>query len=292
MGDDLFRNATAADVDTINKMLFDEYGPDYPYPMTVSSFGGEDISLLCERNGQPIAFARAARCGTAYELGRLIIRPEFRGNGLARELTTRRIELVRQRDQDTVFSEPVCNREDRASQRNLMDFGFVQTGLQFCKYPGILESKLGCQPESVTFASRRLDGSLDGRRPIFAPDDYREPLESVLRRSLTGTVAAFEDGMPEPVHHAPIQVRGSAGSEFLDIPANWAGTRPQVERARSRGFVLCGILLGMGCRPDGRLYDLLRLQRLPAGFRPNLALVHVTDELEPLRGHIQRELIA
>lgn len=287
-----FRFATTRDVDAVNQMLFDEYGSDYPYPMSPSSFVDEHISLLCELGGEAVAFARAAWYGTAYELGRLIIRPAFRGNGVARALTQCRLTLIagRSKEHDLVFSEPVCHRVDHASQQNLLNFGFQHTGVQVAKYPGIIEDRLGRQPESVTMAFKRLNNALDGHRPICVPDDYGRLLADLLGRPLTNGSTALDGAAPEPVSHKPIMVRGIAGTEFLDLPVNWLSSRAAIECARSRGFVLSGLLPGMGRQSDGTRYDLLRMQRLPSGLRPDFGLVHVTPDLLPFLTHIRREL--
>lgn len=282
----LFREAKPSDAEAVNHLLLAEYG-NYPYLLREGSFSTRDASIVCEAGGQVVGFARANHHEDTYEFGGLIIHPGFRGNGIARTLTQVRIELVLRKGGLRASSEPVCNRPDKASQLNIQNFGFFFTGLQVGKYPGVLEERLG-QPESTAIAFKNLDGSpVDERRSINVPEGYQKILSEILDRPLMDG-RLLDKRMPAPVYHEPYEVRGIRGASSLDIPANWPESAAAIADARSRGFILSGLLLNAGGYDNGVRYDFVRLQRISAPI--DFGRVYVIPALSALHAHICDEL--
>ncbi len=222
----IIREIRKTDIEQINELYRKEYG-HYAYPLTGNSIEtGIHLVAECVKTGAMCGFARAKvvpHYPKIVELGGLIINSMRRGEGIAKKLTHARLEMAREAGMHAAISEPVCNRTDRASQRNLEHSGFVPLGLSVTKYPGIKEAVLG-QPETVTFTMRALRGDTGfGRRKIYIPREIEHILESMIPENVQER--GWKEILPPPCpsvhfHKAYVSEGGRNGSTFVDIPIN------------------------------------------------------------------------
>ena len=298
-----FREAGKGDIPSICRLLFGWYGPSYPYPIKEFHPQGYYPVAIHRETGQLVGFAKAVPYkggGCVYELGGLIVHPDHRENKVAKYLTRMRMAWVKQQNAAGVYSEPVCYREDCASQTNLIKVGGVITGIQPGKYPGLMRDVLGRQPETVLMYVRWLRGHTRlGHRTVFLPSYY----DGILHAYLPKTVyerpwdETFpEIPMPAPVYHDGFTVQAGSGSELVDVPANWPETEDIIHALRQQGFRFCGVLPGFGRLADGRAYDYLRMYRLQARFiiedGPfDFGKVHLVPQLGSLKQFCQSELL-
>ncbi len=268
-----FREATEEDIPAIRELLFDWYGPSYPYPVSALDSQGYYPAAIDRSTGRLVGFAKAVPYKgfpSVYEFGGLIVAKSHREKKIAKHLTRMRVDWVLSLGGAAVVSEPVCYLSGCPSQENLIKAGFHLVALQVGKYPDIMHDTLGLQPESVLMAVRWLRGnSRLGHRKVFLPRYYRGVLHSFLPRYLYQRPwdETFEDvPMPPAVLHKGFTTAGGTGAEFADVPVNWPEAEGIIHNLRLQGFRMCGILPGFGRLSDDRPYDYLRMYRLPASF--------------------------
>ncbi len=290
-----YRSLEERDIGSINALYFREYGPAYPYPLTEVR-RDDGVRLVAEADGEVIAYAQAApydRYPRVFEFGRLIVRADWRGRHVAKRLTELRLRGVREIGGAMATSENVCYRQDCASQRNLVNHGFVLCGIQPCKYPRLHEDLLGEQPETVLVAAmvlRRDEAQGFGRRRVFLPNGLPNILRTFLPKYVyeRGFGALVAGDMPSHVEHEANEVDGSIGSRFVDIPINWPEAEEIVLAYIHAGYRFSAILPGFGMTEAGAVYDLVRLFR-PPDIRINYDFVHVVDQIRPLHAFMRRE---
>ncbi len=288
-----FREAQADDLPLINTLFIGEYGENYPYPM--HKLHADGFYVVAESvDGQIVGFGRAAPYHgykRVWEFGGLIVHRAYRGKGIAREITERRLSEARSRGIVAVVSEPVCYREQCESQHNLLERGFVLIGIQPFKYPDIQEHILGRQPESVMLAAKYLVGDSGFcRRPLYLPKSIEQVLgcfisEDVLARQRTQELIG---PIPDTEFHVGHAGSRSVGSEFVDVPANWPDSSAAIETWMEKGFRFCGVLPGFGHGVEGQMFDYIRLYRPPSrgGFR--FDSIHVVEHMRLLREFMRR----
>lgn len=284
------RPATEQDIPFINRMLWDEYGVSYPYPMHELDPDGIYVVAIHDPTGEIVGFSRAtphAGHTRVYELAGLIVTRPHRRCDVAKRMTIIRLQECRQRGVKIAISEPVCYRVDCASQLNLLSFGFVLLGIQPAKFPDVQRGILQGQPESVLMAACWLDGESDfGTRRIFLPREYRGLPYTYLPREIHSRhfVKGMSGKIPDIVSHAGRQGTGVVGAEFLDIPANWPASAEMIQEYSSRGFRFSCILPSFGDLQDGSHFDYVRMYRMSDmihGF--DFRRVHVAPQLAPLK---------
>ncbi len=287
------RTIESRDVEQVNRLFVEEYGP---YPYLLEDASGPGVQLVAEARGEVIGFARAtpvAGYARAFEFGGLIVRRDFRGRHVAKRLLERRLSEVVVRGGRLAVSEPVCYRRDCASQHNLIDRGFVLTGILPGKYPEIHRDLLGDQPESMVMAARALlpgETTGLGERRVFLPNGLPGLLRLFLPRDVyeRGFGDAVPGRMPAVVEHASYQSGAIKGSSFVDIPINWPEAEQIVLAFLADGYRFAAILPGFGATADGHVFDLVRLYKPPAG-RLNFDLIHVAPQLQRLHAFMRRE---
>ncbi len=174
----VFREPDISEIPQINRLLIEEYGDSYPYPLREFDSTGIYLVAVYNTTQEIVGFSRASPHGGhagVYELGGLIVTRPHRGRDLAKQMTSIRLDICRGRRAKIAISEPVCYRVDCASQHNLLKhFNFVLLGIQPAKYPDIQHEILQGQPESVLMAASWLEGDSGfGTRRIFLPEEYR-----------------------------------------------------------------------------------------------------------------------
>jgi GNAT superfamily N-acetyltransferase len=287
--------ADSQHIKDINSLLMDEYGSSYPYPLC--KIGPRDIFLIVVHrpSGRIIGSAKAVPYGETnetYEFGGLIVSEDHRGRNIGKWMTRMRLKLVRAIGCKLVLSEPVCYREDCASQHNLVKHGFLLVGLQLGKYPDLQHDILGTQPESVLMTMRWLEGETRlGDRHLFIPQPMLSIVRSFLPRYITdrGWEQVLTGEIPESIYHAGHHGGHCIGSEFLDIPANWEDSEALIARALCEGYQFSGVLAGLGRLPDGSYFDYVRLMRLEeeACRSFDFSKVHVADQLGSLKAFLR-----
>jgi len=283
-----FRTFDLRDVGCINALYYEEYGENYPYPLQPDRAALSALSTVAVCRGTVVGFARAtpyAGNPKIFEFGGLIVQEAHRHRKVAKALTMRRMAAVVTAGATMVFSEPVCNRPDRASQFNLLDRGFTLCGILPFKYPEIKTSVLGHQPETVAMAYRLLDTpSRAPHPPLMVPEEIRNHLQVLTHRSqprlsdsyaLTGT-------MPDVITHKHLITRHQTGSMFVDVPANWAKSPSLIQSFLRQGYLFAGWLPSFGTTSYGQPFDYVTLYRPPlTDF--DYSLIHVTDGLQALQ---------
>lgn len=286
-----FRAARTSDIVRINDLFFREYGESYPYPVSVFDPDGIYVVGVHRETEKVIGFARARENSAhngVYDLGGLIVTPEHRTRDVAKQLTMLRILEIQQRGGKVMLSEPVCYREDCASQHNLIKYRFVLLGIQPGKYPNIQCGILGSQPESVLVAARWLgEDSGFGDRKIFLPESYRNVPNLFVPRHVHSRLWRTEMSgpMPDPVFHEGMVVCEKPGSQFVDIPANWHEAAVVIKDFREQGYRFSCVLPGFGQTQEGEPFDYVRLYRFPHNVAQDFdfRLVHVAPQLRPLK---------
>lgn len=290
-----YQRAKPDDMTTINSMYFEEYGKNYPYPLKPGSFNS-GFHLTAKQGGKVIGFARATEYNPethTYEFGGVIVARPHRRQGIARKLTYARLEHIKSHGGRVAFSEPVCNRPDKASQINLMHRGFVPVGIALCKYPDLKQRALGIQPESCLVAVRDLKKCTGfGYRRIYMPQHLKELLNGFIPESvmLRGWFQIMDGPMPKCIHQNALNGSRSSGSAFIDIPINWPEAEAKIQAFESDGYHFCGILPGFGRTSEDKRFDYARFVRPPKGLRIDMSKVHVVKELEVLHGYLAQKL--
>ncbi|MFH1404831.1 MAG: GNAT family N-acetyltransferase [Patescibacteria group bacterium] len=296
MDDLLLRKMCDDDIDTINALYIEEYGPHYPYLLKsdIQRFN-EGVLIVAESCGQIVGFARAATLGHytgVYEFGGLIIRNSYRESGIAQMLTIARVREVHSRGCTAVYSEPVCYRQDKSSQAVLERFKFVYTGILPFKYPALKPEVLGAQPESVVVALRavHLGLQLQGRA-LCIPASIRATIESIL------SLEKLEEGqmlhdcqMPEVIISDPVEHGGMQGAAFADVPANWVESNDAIEALMQNGFLFGALLPGFGQTQSGQRFDYIVMFKPPQRVALTMDLVHVPPSLVPMWWYLKGKL--
>ncbi len=290
-----FRTVEERDIIQVNQLFTSEYGPSYPYRLR--SADGPNVMLVAEHDGEVLAFARAVRLlgyERAWEFGGLIVHPRFRGRHVAKRLLELRLEAVITRGGVLAVSEPVCYRPDCASQRNLVDRGFVLCGILPFKYPDIHADLLGAQPESMVVAVRSLRDGEDislGHRRVHLPNGLPSLHNLFLPRFVCqrGWGEDVLGSMPAVIEHEPYHLGGVDGSRFVDVPVNWPGAEDAVQTYLALGYRFAAILPGFGITPDGHVHDLVRLYKPPEISHLTFDKIHVAEPLRRLHAFMARE---
>jgi GNAT superfamily N-acetyltransferase len=287
------RDAVQADVAAINQLFCDEYGDGYPY--LIGLLNPDHVNMVAVLDGEIVGFAKAAPYGRydhAWELCSLMVQPDCRGMGIAREFGIARIARLRSMGAKTLVAEPVTCYENCASQRNLYHFGFY--GILPFKHPWIRPVYLGDQPLSLTLAVCELNGGTGfGTRQMFLSAADRDAASLILPpgKFKPPWEHFFGVKMPRPHFMRGKEVHGITGADYVDVPVNWTASAHMVRVLRQEGYRFSAILPGFGRTQQGAPYDLLRLYR-PARKNNQFTfdLVHVVPELEPLKRFCQDEL--
>lgn len=284
------RPATDADIPQVNRMLWDEYGESYPYP--VKELNPEYIYVVAvhEQTGEIVGFSRAAPYeghDGVWELGGLIVTRPHRKRDVAKRMTILRMQELRSRGAKIAMSEPVSYRVDCASQLNLLGFGFVLLGILPGKYPDIQREILHGQPESVVMAANWLSGESEfGTRRIFLPHEYRGLPYTYLPREIHSRhfQRPLEGDVPEVVHHQGRAGLGYVGAEFVDIPANWQRSAAIMSDYIRQGYRFACILPSFGDLSSGGHFDYIRLYRFHDSMSDfDFRHVHVAPHIAPLK---------
>ena len=291
----VLRPLAAHEVAQVNGMLRAEYGPCYPYPLCEDRLTLRGVYIVCvDDRHEIVAFAKAEyrEPHGFYEVGGLIIAPAHRVAGLGSCIVQHCVDETYRRGAKIVFAEPVCYRNDHASQKLFLRRGFGHCAVEPFKYPHIQLQHLGAQPETVTVCVLPPPGGvLEQGHALFVPADYASRLERLLERPLaSGRPVLLAHRMPRTVDYAAIDFEGYLGATFRDVPANWPEAQQVIDAARAEGFCLSGVLPGFGRMDDGTSYDYVRLYRPSSGFRPDFSLVHVVPALLPFLDGMRAEL--
>lgn len=282
-----FRTFEPSDLERVNTLFFEEYGENYPYPLRREHVTLSALSTVAMFHGTVIGFARAtpyAGNNKIFEFGGLIVQEKHRHRKVAKNLTMRRLAAVIDAGARMVFSEPVCNREDKASQQNLLERGFTLCGILPFKYPEIKTDILGQQPETVAMAYRLLGNQTRSHMPpLMVPDElwpYLKLLSDGYPRlpstyALTGTV-------PDVITHKQLVAPHQTGSTFVDVPANWEHSPRLIRDFLRQGFLFAGWLPMFGTTSYGQPFDFVTLYR-PSRADFNYTKVHVVPELHRLQ---------
>ena len=275
-----FRGAQPGDIPAINELFIREYGHQYPYLLnTLPAIGAFIVAESSD--GHVIAFGRASSYHgykRVWEFGGLITHTWFRQNGIAKEITRVRLDQARAAGVIAVVSEPVCYRQDCASQENLLKQGFVMLGIQPFKYPDIKEKHLGAQPESVMLAVQYLYGDSGfGCRVLHLPDALKDvPSMLVDRRVLARDGVHHPTGsMPKVEWHKPRYGVSTHGSIFADVPVNWPEAKKVTSALLEDGWRFAAFLPGFGETEDGQIFDYIRLYQPPTKNKLSFDRVHV-----------------
>ncbi len=145
MNDILVREARDGDIDEIREIFMEAYGPDYPYQdfydeewLKRAVYGDQLVMVVAEESASgailgtgSVAFDIGVDSDLVGEFGRLAVHKEARGQGIARKIMKRRIELIEKRLHVAI----VDNRTTHPySQRISEDFGFVPVGFMPIKH--------------------------------------------------------------------------------------------------------------------------------------------------------------
>ncbi len=291
-----FRKFQTADFAAINALYFEEYGKDYPYALNSSRDDLTHFSTVTLYEDVIIGFARATPYRNhkdIFEFGGLIVARAYREHGLARKLTDIRLLSVLKENPRIIFSEPVCNRPDKASQLNLIHHGFKYLGLRPFKYPAIKQRILGEQGESVALAAQYYQADGFGTRPVYVTDDYIPFLEA-----LPNLCKMYSDTRPMQAVFPGVQSRQGMtagnleGSSFVHIPLNWMEARVMINHFRNQGYLFSGILPGYGRTESGEIFDYSTLYKPPRPILYDFALVHVIPEMEALKKLMEQEYLS
>lgn len=284
------RPAQASDIPDINRMLWDEYGPSYPYPVKAFELGGVYIVAVHDETGETVGFSRAAPYeghAGVWELGGLIVTRPHRGCDVAKRMTLLRLREIKSRGAKIAMSEPVCYRVDCASQLNLLGFGFVLLGILPGKYPDIQRDILLGQPESVVMAAYWLQGESDfGTRRIFLSHAYRGLPYTYLPREIHSRhfQCSLEGEPPDAIHHAGRAGIGCVGAQYVDVPANWQASAELMAQHVREGYRFACILPSFGDLPEGGHFDYVRLYRFHDCMPDfDFRRIHVAPHIAPLK---------
>ena len=284
------RLARSEEIDTINKLFFDEYGAEYPYPVDSLSVHGVNLVALHRDTQEVIGFSRALPFEGStekWEFGGLIVHRKHRRSLVAKQLTTLRVNIVSALGARVIVSEPVCYRHDCASQHNLIRHGFILLGIQPGKYPDILRRRLGPQGESVLLAAKWIDQDFCfSDRALFLPPDYGHVIERFLpgRATQRPLITVMPLGMPPCVTHEGHQSSKSAGACFVDVPINWIDAIDAIMDLRERGYKFSCVLPGFGKLEGGIVFDYIRLYKPSSeAERFDFRLVNTVPQLQELR---------
>ncbi len=291
----VIRKTYPSDIDQINRLFFEEYGREYPFPITTIQSSGVYLAAWHEPTKTIVGFARAMPYGKhahTWEFGGLIVQRQYRGRNIAKYLTTIRVNVARRCGARVIVSEPVCYRHDCASQRNLIFHGFVLLGVQPGKYPDILKHRLGNQGESVLLAAKWIGEckGFDGRK-VYLPPDYM----AAVKQLLPGVMNVDQgwnillESVPTPVHHHGHETTVSTGTRFVDVPINWASSLEQIEQLRSNGYRLSAVLPGFGTTISGQPFDYVRLYRFEHSKPFDFDRVNVAPQLQRFKEFCHRE---
>ncbi|HAU66056.1 TPA: hypothetical protein DCW61_01795 [Candidatus Uhrbacteria bacterium] len=294
-----FREPIVTEIPQINRLLVEEYGESYPYPVGAFDPTGIYLIAVYKPTQEIVGFSRASPYGGhtgVHELGGLIVTRPHRGRGLAKKMTLIRLEICRSQGAKIAISEPVCYRVDCASQHNLLKhFNFVLLGIQPAKYPDIQHEILQGQPESVLMAASWLEGESGfGTRRIFLPEEYRGLPYTYLPSEIHSKHFRQHikaDSFPEMIHHPSRLGRFSVGAEYIDVPANWHRSAVCIGELIHEGYHFSCLLPAFGVLPSGGYFDYVRLYRFPDklhGF--DFRRVHVAPQLAPLKYFCAGEL--
>ncbi|GEM_PF-960871 len=291
-----FRKFQISDFADINSLYFEEYGKDYPYPLNSSREDLTHFSTVILLNKTIIGFARATPYRNhkdIFEFGGLIVARAYRKHGLAKKLTDIRLLSVLKENPRIIFSEPVCNRPDKASQLNLIHHGFIYLGIRPFKYPAIKQKILGKQGESVALAAQYYQADDFGTRPIYITDDYIPFLQA-----LPNLCQKCSEAKPMQTAFPGIQSRQGMvsdnleGSSFVHIPLNWMDARVIINNFRNQGYLFSGILPGYGKTESGEIFDYITLYKPPRIQLYDFGLIHVIPEMEDLKKLMEQEYLS
>jgi len=95
-----FEDFTASELYSVLKLRVDVFVVEQncPYP-ELDNLDQQSIHLLYREKGEVLAYARLVPAGVKYELpsiGRVIVRQDARGRGLAKQLLERSIDYIRE----------------------------------------------------------------------------------------------------------------------------------------------------------------------------------------------------
>ena len=102
-----FDDFTARELYGVLKLRVDVFVVEQncPYP-ELDNLDQQSIHLLYQENGEVLAYARLVPAGVKYEwpsIGRVIVRQDARGRGLAKQLLERSIDYIREEWQATAI---------------------------------------------------------------------------------------------------------------------------------------------------------------------------------------------
>lgn len=287
------RHVRRADIDRVNAMYRAEYGDGYPYPLTLH-MNGRGVRVVAELGGQVIAFARAledaGHPGT-YELGGMIVDPDFRRSGLANHMTDLRLMGVQTLGGHVAFAEPICSLVTCASQRNIDNHGFVSVGILPCKYPDLKPDLLGGQAESVVLAVKSIDrDETFDDRTLYLSDAHATLVAALVPEAVDDRPRAeMDEPFPSVIRHTPVRGPRTEGTTFVDVPANWPEAREAVAALEREGYAFCAFLPRFGRTALGTTFDAVRFVHV-GNRRPRFDLIHVIDRLAPLKRYLEDRL--
>lgn len=282
-----FRAFSLEDIPKINLLYFEEYGHHYPYPLKEENVRRRNIiGSVAIKKGEVVGFARAcpyAGNPQIFEFGGLIVKQHNRHRTIARILTEERLDAIIRAGAKMVFSEPVCNRPDSASQFNLIERGFRFYGILPFKYPEIMLPVLGHQPETVCLAIKFLETKTPQKRPIFAPPDIQTLINELQPLNLSTIDEPILDcAMPTLIWHEALTTENQKGSCFVDVPANWPGSLILLNSLRNRGFRFACFMPSFGLTKSGLTFDYITLYK-PSRTDFSFELIHTINALDLLK---------
>lgn len=288
------RHVRRGDIERINAMYRDEYGDGYPYPLH-PKMAGRGVRVVAELGGRVIAFARAmedaGHPGT-YELGGMIVDPDFRRSGLAAHMTDLRLMNVQTLGGHVAYAEPICSLPNCASQRNIDNHGFSSVGIEPVKYPDLKPDLMGDQAESVVLAVKSIDADATfDDRVLYLSDAHEALVASLVPEAVSHdrSRAGMDEAFPGVIRHDPVRGPRSLGARFVDVPANWPEARAAAAELERDGFAFCAFLPRFGLTREGVTFDAVRFVHVD-GRRVRFDLIHVIDRLQPLKRYLEDRL--
>jgi ribosomal protein S18 acetylase RimI-like enzyme len=250
----------------VSSVYDDKYYAKYLYTseelLTKIQGGGLHPLIALDKNQNAAGMASVLTVSwnpRVYEIGQLMIAPEYRGHNLATYLIEGAIASLKNMDFDGAVS--ACVAINTFSQRILNQLGFTDTALELCKIPRQMFTSSKNESCVICFLEQ------GGEKPVaWLPSLYREQIMFCLdglspREYLTAFDTAVETNAP-----AVYQIKSEGGDHFVSVVMSAVGSGMEAavqkcdEYARGRGIESMQVRISLGDPHNGAAVRLFQEQ--------------------------------